>query len=322
MRLRLNQFLALAGLTALETVRQPISLILVATSIVLIGILPVVLTHTLGESARLVRDSALALHFVCGLILGGYAACSSLAHEIRRGTAAAVLSKPVGRSVFFLAKYAGIACVMLLFSLSVTVAALLSVRMVAEPYTLDQWAGGTLAGSLILAFSLGGLLNYALRRPFCSTTFFLMTLFLAAAFVAVNFFDAQGARTAFGALVGWDLVPVSALVGMGTLVVAAIATSLATRFDTVLTLSVCTVIFFFGLMSDYLFGTLAESSTAIRVLYALVPNWQHFWVVDALNTETVVSGTYLVTAAGYGICYLAGVLCLGLLSFRSIEVSA
>ena len=42
-----------------------------------IALLPVLITHTLGEGIKLVRDSALAIHFVCGLILGSYAACAS-----------------------------------------------------------------------------------------------------------------------------------------------------------------------------------------------------------------------------------------------------
>jgi ABC-type transport system involved in multi-copper enzyme maturation permease subunit len=322
MRLQLNQFFALAGLTALETVRQPITLILVASCIVFIGVLPVLLTHTLGESARLVRDSAFALHFVCGLILGGYAACSSLTHEIRRGTAAAVLSKPVGRHTFFIAKYGGIACVLVLFSLYVTLATLLSVRMVHEAYTIDQWAGGAMLLALLAAFAIGGLLNYTLRKPFCSTTFFCMGILLVAAFVGVNLLDDHGNRVAFGGLVDWNLIPVSGLVSMGILVLAAIAVSLATRFEVLATLAACTAIFLLGLMSDYLFGETAATSGIVRILYALVPNWQHFWVVDALSSDTPIPGHYLLTAAGYGLFYLAGVLCLGLLAFRKMEVNA
>jgi len=41
---------------------------------------------------------------VFGVFVSGYAACVSLAREMRTGTASAVLSKPVSREIFFLAK--------------------------------------------------------------------------------------------------------------------------------------------------------------------------------------------------------------------------
>ena len=140
MRLWFKQFGAIAGLTALETIRQPICFILVATCIALIALLPILTTHTLSESQRMVRDSALALHFVTGLVLGAYAACASINHEIRRGTAAAILSKPVGRDLFFLSKFSGIAVVMVLFSAAAVLATLLSDRTAAEAYRPDGWS--------------------------------------------------------------------------------------------------------------------------------------------------------------------------------------
>ena len=322
MRLRVNQYIALAGLTALETVRQPICLILTATCIVFVGILPLVLTHSLGEAARLVSHSALAFHFVGGLVLGGYAACASLTHEIRRGTAAAVLSKPVERTTFFLSKFVGIAIVLLLFSTALTLACLLSVRTVYDPYTLDLFAQGSLIIAVFLAFTVAGILNYTLRRPFCSNAFALTLVFLLVAFVAVNFLDAQGNATPFGSRLDWALLPANILVGMGILVLAGISVGLATRLDMVATLTICSIVFLLGLMSDYLFGRAANDNMIAFLLYYALPNWQNFWVIDALSEKKSISATYLLTVGKYGLLYLAGVLCLGLLAFKKVEVRA
>ena len=179
-RLRIQQFNALTGLTALETLRQPVCLVLTLTSLAFIGVLPAILTHTLGESARLVRDSALALHFVCGLILGCYAACATLSREMRRGTAAAILAKPVDRDVFFLAKYAGIALVMLLFSLLMTIATMLSTRTVSEAYSLDLWSLGALLIPLAASMAIAGGINYLTHKPFVSVAFFTLVATLTA----------------------------------------------------------------------------------------------------------------------------------------------
>ena len=122
------QFLAIARLAALEAIRRPVFLLVALSSVAGIVLLPFLLNYTLGDSARIIRDSALALYFVGGLLLAAHAAGESLARELRRGTAAAILAKPVSRPLFFLAKTAGIAAALLLFSVAALAATLLAVR--------------------------------------------------------------------------------------------------------------------------------------------------------------------------------------------------
>lgn len=322
MRMRIRQLLALVGLTALETIRQPITLILFSSCLVFIGLIPMLITHTLGEGEKLVRDSALAVHFVCGLVLGSYAACATLSHEIRRGTAAAVLSKPVSRELFFVAKFIGIAAVMLCFSFGITLGTLLTARTVHQTFLLDLWATAALLGSVVIAYAGAGCVNFFVRRPFASNAFVMMIVALGMSFILVNFVDEHGQRAAFGSLMSWKLVPASALVAMAIVVLAAIAVSLASRLDAVATLSICSVILLIGLMSDYLFGRHVGESWFASVLYAAVPNWQHFWAIDALSGNADIPMAYLVDAASYGLLYLAAVLCFGMVAFRHMEVSA
>ena len=320
MRWRLRQFLAIAGLTALEAVRQPITLLIAATGVVGIGLLPLVITHTLGEGDKLVRDSGLAFHLVSGLVLGCYAACSSLAQEIRRGTVSSVLSKPVGRDLFFLAKFCGIAFVMVLFSAAAGAAVVMSTRTAANLFFPDWWSGAPLLAAPPLAFAAAGTINYLRRRPFVSTAFGLLLAALAIAFVVSGMLDAGGRLVPFGTLYSWKTVPATALVLLATLVLTGIAVSLAIRLDTVPTLSICSVIFLVGLMSDYLFGRHAGSSRLAAGLYRLLPNGQHFWVADALTGDGAIPWAYVARAALYAAFYLAGVLSLGMIAFRHMEV--
>ncbi|MFH0952779.1 MAG: hypothetical protein V1873_00455 [Verrucomicrobiota bacterium] len=320
MRWPLRQFGAIATLAALEGIRQPIALLVATTGIVLIALLPILVTHTLGETERLARDSGLALHFVCGLVLGSYAACSSLTHEIRRGTVSSVLSKPVSRELFLLAKFSGISAVMVLFSAGAAMGVLLSTRMSRPVYSVDWWAGVPLLTAPVLAYAAAGIWNYSTRRPFVSAAFVLLVLGLAVAFVGAGFLDAEGNAVRFGAAYSWKILPASVLITLAILVLTGIAVSLAIRLDTVPTLSICSVVFVIGLMSDYLFGRHAGSNTVSAFLYRLVPNWQHFWVVDALSGEGSVPWSYVARAALYAVCYLAGVLGLGLLAFRHMEI--
>lgn len=321
MRLWFKQFAAITGLTALETIRQPICFILAVTCITLIALLPILTTHTLNESQRMVRDSALALHFVTGLVLGAYAACASLNHEIRRGTVAAILSKPVGRDLFFLSKFSGIALVMVMFSVGAVLATLLSDRTAAEAYRPDWWAQWAMLGAITIALVAAGLVNYFLRRPYVSNAFVFLVIGLAIAFLGTSFVDKHGEMVDFGTAVNWDLAPAGILITMAILVLTAIAVSLATRLDVVPTVTICSVIFMAGLMSDYLFGRHAATSKVASAFYTLTPNWQHFWGADALAREGIPLA-YLASAGGYGLLYLAGILCMGMVAFRNMEVRA
>jgi hypothetical protein len=55
-------------------------------------------------------------------------------------------------------------------------------------------------------------------------------------------------------------------------------------------------------------------------LSALVPDWQHFWVCDALNAGGRIPWRYVMQAGVYGLLYLVGVICIGLFSFKNVEM--
>ena len=210
----------------------------------------------------------------------------------------------------------------MLFSLGLTTATLLAARMSAELYVVDWWAGGALLGAIGLAIVVALFLNYFLRRPFVSTAFGLLLVLLVVALGVSSFVDSSGKAVAWGANVTWRLVPASLLVTFALLVLAGVAVTVATRLDTVPTLAICTVIFLLGLMTDYLFGRIAGENKVAAILYAVLPNWQHFWLTDALSNDGSIPWVYVVRAGGYAFFYLAGVLCLGILAFQRTELKA
>jgi hypothetical protein len=317
-----------AGLTAVEAIRQPICLLLTTTCVVLTALIPLIAMHNFGEDGKLVRDSGLAFHLVFGLFVAGYAACSSLATEMRSGTASAVLSKPVGREVFFLAKFVGVAIVVVAFSACATLTTLLSERVAEKFYSIPEltgyitdWQTGTiLILAPFVAYLIAGAINYVARRPFGSTAFGLVFLcLLAAAFVA-GFFDRTGHRAPFDLAVEWRILPASLLVTLALIVLSAIAMAMSTRLSTVPTLTFSGAILAAGLMSDYWLGEKAAISRIAGFFYRIIPNWQHFWLSDALSNGGTIPWTYVIGAAFYAAAYSAGILCLGLLSFRHVEM--
>ena len=327
---RLRQFLALARFTTLEALRQPVCLLLILTCLVSMMLVPLLSLHRFGEDGKLVRDSAFALHAVFGVFVAGYAASTALSREMRTGTALVVLSKPVSRDLFLLAKYAGVAGVVLCFSFCAGVMTLLSER-VAEVflvvkggpgYLTDYRTGYVTLAAVAAACVLGGIMNYCRGRPFGSTTAIALGVALALAALSACCFNRWGYWAPFEMTLKWSIVPVSLLVTMALLVLAALALVLSTMTGPAPTLALCAGVFWLGLLSDYLFGRHAATSLLARLAYTLLPNWQHFWMGDALDQGGRVPWGYVWRAAGYAAAYAAALLCAGVLVFHGRDMSA
>ena len=324
----LRQLLTLARLTAVEAIRQPIFLLLTNACIVLTAVMPMVLLHKFGEEGKLVRDSGLAFHFVFGLFIAGYAACSSLTSEIKSGTASAVLSKPVSRSGFLVAKFLGLTLALVAFSACAGISTLMSER-VAERYIvtdgaardiIDWQTGWLLLGSPFAAMGVAGLFNYYGRRPFVSTAFIALVVLLLIVFGVTGWFDRMGKLSAFDLRVQCRILPASILVTLALVVLCAIALSLSARLGTTSTLMCCFAIFIIGLVSDYWFAGMDGQSLASGFLYAVIPNWQHFWRADELAAGGSISWSYVGRACAYAGTYSAAALVWGILSFRTVDI--
>jgi len=57
------------------------------------------------------------------------------------------------------------------------------------------------------------------------------------------------------------------------------------------------------------------------LLYTIVPNWQLFWLADALEGKNQIPWSYVGRAFGYVVGYLGASLALGLLLFEDRELS-
>lgn len=320
MKVKCQQIGTLAGLTALEMIRQPATLLISLSSVVFVALLPLLITHTMGEPGRLVRDSALAVQFSVGLILAAYCACATFSSEIRTGTAGSILSKPISRDTFFLAKFIGVGCVLVLYQFAAGLTTLLSSRGGAQSFFVDWWALVPLYGAILLALAVGGGINYIRRTPFVSAAFIGLICFLALGFFGSAFFNPEGEWAAFGEYMNWQLVPAVVLITLATLVLAALSVTLATRLELIPTITFCFVVFCLGLVSDYLFGRFADESRLRAIAYAFVPNWQHFWTVDALSGDAGIPWGYVMQVAVYAVLVSAALLSLGLCSFRNMDV--
>jgi hypothetical protein len=321
---------------------------------------------------------------LAGLLGAVLSASASLAREIRSGTALAVLSKPVARAQFLVAKYVGLVAALALLAYVNLVAVLLASRMAFDAYgSTDLFAVGVFALALVVAYVLGGFSNFFLRRPFVSDAVFSLLVMVTVAFVVINCFDQHGKPRAFGTGVDWRMIPAALLILFALWILAGLALACSTRFDMIPTLAICSTVFLLGLMSDYLFGRpaapvwqrdltvelhsarwsegqkallgeivgkydqdkngkielserkviTAEDQARLRqagmggawwasVLYTVTPNWQLFWLVDALDEgRSTFHWGYVGKAFGYMLAYVGAVLVLAIRLFEQRELS-
>ena len=319
----MRKFLNIALSTALELTRQPVLPVLLAGSIAFIALLANIYYFGLGDDPRMVKQTVLALIFVTGLFSAALNASSSVAREIRTGTALAVLSKPVGRMKFLLAKFVGLSLVLAMQVGVQLLAGLLASRMAFDAYgSPDRPALAMLFGALALAFVAAGASSFFAHRPFASDAVLAVGGFTAAAFVAINFVNHAGEFQRFGAQVDWRLIPAAVLIFLALAVLAAIALACSTRLEMVATLVICSGVFLVGLVSDYVFGRpAAQGSWLGDALHTLVPNWQVFWMADALAEGKTIPWSYVVKTAAYVAGYLIIALSLALVLFEDRELS-
>jgi len=319
----MRQFATIATNTFMELVRQPIFLLLATASAVFSVFLASVPYFGFGDDPILVKQSVLAVMLLVGLLGAVLSASNTLAREIRTGTALSVLSKPVGRAQFLLAKYTGLAAALTVLNYINMVAALTASRMTFDAYgSADLRALGIFFGALVLAYAAAGFANYFLRRPFVSHALFAVVAMITVAFLVIHFLPKEINSADTGGITDWRIVPASVLILFALWILAGLALACSTRLEMISTLAICSGFFLLGLMSDYVFGQRVEAGVWwAQIPYALLPNWQLFWGGDALIAKKSIAwSSYLGTSLLYTVCYVGAALCVALCLFEDREL--
>ena len=195
----MRQFVTIATNAFMELVRQPVFLLLMTSSAVFEIFLATPYYFAFGDEPKLVKNSTLAVMLLAGLLGAVLSASASLAREIRGGTALAVLSKPVGRAQFLLAKYAGLVVALAVLTYVNLVAALLASRMAFDAYgSTDLFALGIFhagAGGWPTCWAGSAISSCAV--PFVSDAVFGLLVMVSVAFVVISFYTKEGKPQAF-----------------------------------------------------------------------------------------------------------------------------
>lgn len=320
----MNRIWAIGKNTFTEVIRMPAYSIVLAITVGLIALSPAFTMFSLSENTKLVKEMGLATVQLAGLIIAALSASASVSREIESRTATTVLSKPVGRIEFILGKYVGLLLAIGVAFFLMTVTLLLAGRhgtldTVRDKYDWPVVVLGMVA--LVLALGVGFVGNYFLGWHFGATCVWAGVPLFALSIFAVCFVGPDWSAHAFGSRMDPQLIVGSILVLFAIMVITAIALAVSTRLKVVGTLAVCAVVLVVGLLSDYMFGAAADTNIAARIAYVIVPNFQHFWIGDALISETPIPLRYVLDAFLYGAAFAVASLAIALFLFQDRELA-
>ena len=258
----IEQLLAIIRNTFFESIRQPIMLIVLMAATIAIVLSNPLSAFTMDNDQRMLIDLGMATVFLCGALLAALIATNVLTREIENKTALTVISKPVGRPVFVIGKFIGVA-----FAIGLGTLYMSLVFMIVEMHTVLETVRDPIhtpvivfgVSAMLLGLAAAVWCNYFYNMVFASTVLCITTPLMALAYIASMMFRPD--FTTQSMAVSWKPELWLGLIAMtaAILILAAIAIAASTRLGQVMTLVVTLGAFVLGLLSNWIFGRRIES---------------------------------------------------------------
>lgn len=120
---------------------------------------------------------------------------------------------------------------------------------------------------------------------------------------------------------GVEVAKAALLVFVAVALLGAIALAASTRLGLMATFLTSAFFLCAGLMGDQLLREPAESGHVVaRIVYYALPNFQVFWMIDALSELLVIPWSYVGAATAYGLTYTLAAILLAMGLFQTREV--
>ncbi len=319
----MHTLFTIAKNTFTETLRQPVYAIIIGAALLLFIISPSLAMYTMSDDNKLLRELGLSTLFLTSLFIAIFSASGAVAEEMESKTITTVLSKPVKRPVFIVAKFLGVVAAVALAHYICTIALLMSIRHgVLETVrdTHDWTVISTASIGIALTFLLSAFFNYTYDWKLSSTAIVLGGIFATLSIIFLTFIDRDWQfKPQNNGINALDIYG-SLLLLLAVIIIAALALALSARFNIVVTLAGCIGIFLLGLISDYTFGRFAQTHLWAKIGRFLVPNLQIFWISDAIYEGSAVPLKYIIISASYALCYTTAILALAVALFQRRQV--
>lgn len=286
----MRRWSSIALATALEMLSEPLSFLVLLSSLAIAVFAPAFHYHQFGEASRMARDSGLSALFVGGSVFAIFGTIRAFRREVESCTMEMILAHPVSRGGFFASKLVGVGIACLAFSATLLATTMVMVAGAEVGGAIAERTGDIAriygpffaAGVGIILLSLvvaAGLNRFAEFRWTFSAMVLALVLSIALAIGT-------------GFLTGWcarRVVPVAVLCGLPMLVLASFAAAFSLRFRTNVA-AVCSV----------------------GVFAVLLPAIGNYNLSNALSDGGVVPWSYVALAALVAVPMFLLALLLGL----------
>ena len=187
------------------------------------------------------------------------------------------------------------------FTFAMIAASFVALMIAKDQFRLDFDAMAFYYGTLAVCALTAATLNYLKGISFPSAITFLTAVALPV--YAVLLYLVQGAPDDEGFIPPLQFITALSLLFPAIWLMGAISAALATRCGIVANLTTCSILFFLGLISKYVSAHWIGGGFAGDLFSAILPNWQYFWMADALAAHTRIPLRYLGWALVYSIIY-------------------
>ena len=284
-----------------ESLREPVYFLMLLAALLLIAHYPSASIFVFSEQLKLVVDSSMATTLLFGLVVAVLCSSHTVSREMRNGTVLLLMSKPIRRWSFVLGKILGIGLAATLFVTVCNFATFISVFIATDQFRFEMALYFTMLLLLVAGCAAGMLANYLRGSSFPEIATWSVAV-LIPIFAVYCYMTGEHPSLHLR-----DLTRALLLVNFAVLTMATFAVVFATRLDVVPNLCVCTAVFFAGLVSSFLFQRTTDSEVLNAVcacLYAVFPNWQFFWLADAVAVKRHIPNSYVIYAALYCAIYI------------------
>jgi len=318
------KLLTIAKNTFVETLRQPVYAVIIAAALLLFLISPALCMYTMDDDNKMLREIGLSTLFLTSLFVAIFSASGAVSVEMENKTILTVLTKPVQRPIFILAKFLGVVGAVALAHYLCTIGVLMIIRHGVLSTASDTHDWTVLGSAIVVVVAtvlLSAFFNYAYDWKFTSTAVVIGAILATLALVFLILIDRDWQFNPAKNGINKLDVYAAILLFMAAVVIGAVAVAISARFNVIVTLSACIGVFLLGLTSDWIFGRYAGTHLWAFVGRCLVPNLQVFWISDGIYENSAITFRYILSSASYALTYTAGVLAVAIAIFQRRQIA-
>lgn len=293
-------FPALIQVSFQNIIRQSFFSLAIVGAYLFIVSTPAFVMFTFFDAEKLLLDMCMATILLVGLLVSVLATSSIVGGEIEEKTTTLLLSKPLSRFTFLLAKFCAVAIALIFVLIPLTCALIMTLRMGVPEAVWSEVELPTLWFEflpLIGAVLVAALANYYADKNFASSFIILLNIFILLSLVILSFMK--------NASLQMNLFYPAILLWMAGILICPVASLLALKGRVFFTLIFSFLIFALGLTSNWLFGNTLHNPV-IRIVYSIIPNFQVFWREEFWTKKESIPISYFWDVLKYIILYCMG----------------